>query len=118
MIVPYWYIFTQLETFYVPVRKKGAQAGMVLGSCPVVQLAVCPVCSCSGLTTGSPLSSSGAPVVSQITAPPGTAVPDTGFLLVTVALIGVGCVVLIGGSMLVRRWWIRRQNPALFLEYD
>ena len=25
MIVPYWYILTQLETFYVPVRKKGVK---------------------------------------------------------------------------------------------
>jgi len=25
VIVPYWYILTQLETFYVPVRKKGVK---------------------------------------------------------------------------------------------
>ena len=43
---------------------------------------------------------------------------DPGFPLATIAMISTGCVVLIGGSWYVRRWWIRRQNPALFMEYD
>jgi len=34
-------------------------------------------------------------------------------------LVGAGCVVLVVGiSWWVRRWWIRRQNPALFREFD
>jgi PGF-pre-PGF domain-containing protein len=52
------------------------------------------------------------------TAAPAPVPADTGFPLVTIALIGAGCVGLIGGGMLVRRWYIRRQNPALFMEYD
>ncbi len=44
--------------------------------------------------------------------------PDTGSPLITIALIGAGCVVLIGSGWGVRRWLIRRQNPALFREYD
>jgi len=43
---------------------------------------------------------------------------EPGFPLVTVALIGAGCVTLAGTGWWVRRWWIRRQNPALFMEYD
>ncbi|MDD1689150.1 MAG: PGF-pre-PGF domain-containing protein [Methanoregula sp.] len=62
-----------------------------------------------------------APVTTKITAVPAVApapaLPDTGFPLATVALIGAGCVVLAGGGWWVRRWWIRRQNPALFEEY-
>jgi len=59
------------------------------------------------------------PSVPQTTAVPAPApVPNPGFPLATVALIGAGCVVLLGSGWYVRRWWIRRQNPALFREYD
>jgi len=58
-----------------------------------------------------------APPVQRTTAVPAP-VPGPGFPLATIALIGAGCVVLIGSGWYVRRWWIRRQNPALFREYD
>jgi len=58
-----------------------------------------------------------APPVQQTTAVPAP-VPNPGFPLATAALIGAGCVVLAGSGWYVRRWWIRRQNPALFMEYD
>ncbi|MGB7789257.1 PKD domain-containing protein [Methanoregula sp.] len=68
--------------------------------------------------TGSQVRDAGPVVVRQTTTPPEPAVPDTGFPLATVGLIGAGCVVLAGSGFIVRRWWIRRQNPALFREYD
>jgi hypothetical protein len=60
-----------------------------------------------------------APVKTQTTvSPPAPAAPSSGFPLMTVVLIGAGFIVLIGSGWYVRRWWIQRQNPALFREYD
>jgi LPXTG-motif cell wall-anchored protein len=45
-------------------------------------------------------------------------IPNTGSPFTTGAIIGVGGIGLIGGGVVIRRWWIQRQNPALFREYD
>jgi PGF-pre-PGF domain-containing protein len=61
-----------------------------------------------------------APVVTETTAPlPAADVPtgSSGFLVVP-ALIGICGVGLLGGGIAARRWWLRRQNPALYAEYD
>lgn len=58
-----------------------------------------------------------APVVTQTTAAPAPASQSSpGSLLPVIALAGL--IILAAGGFVVRRWWIRRQNPTLFEEYD
>ncbi len=59
------------------------------------------------------------PIVTGTTAAPAPAEAPAGSSSFPVlpALIGIGCVGLVGGSWYARRWWIRRQNPALFEEF-
>jgi len=66
----------------------------------------------------------GVPAVQQFSRPtvvaavtPGTGT-SAGFPVTIVALISGACVVAAGSAWYIRRWWIHRQNPALFKKYD
>ena len=66
----------------------------------------------------------GVPAVQQFSRPtlvaavtPGTGT-SAGFPVTIVALISGACVVVAGSAWYIRRWWIHRQNPALFKKYD
>ena len=54
----------------------------------------------------------------QTTAIPAVSQPAPALPLLTLAIVGGVVVVLVAGGFLIRRWWIRRQNPALFRNYD
>jgi predicted outer membrane repeat protein len=58
-----------------------------------------------------------APVTTQTTAPPATAPqPAAPSPLLNIVLVIAAIGILTGGGFMARRWWIRRQNPALFEE--
>lgn len=101
----------------VPAKGAAQESGTASLSCPNVRApATCPVCP--GISAGSQVLSSGAVAATETSAVPAPSMPGTNFPLATIALIGAGCIVLIGSGWYVRRWWIRRQNPGLFREYD
>ncbi|MFA5254337.1 MAG: hypothetical protein WC367_06675 [Methanoregula sp.] len=72
----------------------------------------------------TPQQPAGIPAVQQFSRPtlvaavtPGTGT-SAGFPVTIIALISGACVVVAGSAWYIRRWWIHRQNPALFKKYD
>ena len=124
--LPTTIVETRDGTVYYSAESTGfslfAIAGMPGGAAAAVSA---PVAATGGLAEGQEqvrtTTVKKAPAPTQTTAPaPAIPAPagSSGFPFMTPVLIVTGCVVLIAGGWYVRRWWIRRQNPALFKEYD
>jgi hypothetical protein len=89
----------------------GARNEVAAGVSPQASGDLLPGPGESGVVTG--------PVVAESPPPPQLqpADPSTGSPLTFVAVIAAGCAGILAGGFFIRRWWIRRQNPALFQEY-
>ncbi len=58
------------------------------------------------------------PTQTQTIAPAASTSPSSGTPLTTMVIAVAGIIIIVVGTFLVRRWWIRRQNPSLFRDYD
>jgi len=106
-------------TVYFSAQNSGFSLFAIAGS-PVATTPVNP-----GTIQVTPVSSpmqagiAQTPVTVQTTVPPVTpATPPAPSSPVTVVPVIAAIGVLAGGVFLARHWWMRRQNPALFREYD
>ncbi|MHB8164417.1 MAG: PGF-pre-PGF domain-containing protein, partial [Methanoregula sp.] len=108
------------SNFAVSVRKNGMPGVITVdATIPSPSPTMAPV---AAATMTFERTSSGIAV--QLTSPTPTTVPTPaagnmpGFTI-PVPILAVAAIILLAAvGLLVRRWWIRRQNPALFRKYD
>jgi PGF-pre-PGF domain-containing protein len=102
---------TGLSYFAIAYHKDGTNMGTIT---PVPSTLV----KGGPSVTDTPLPVSITSKVTQNVTPSMVTSPVKGTPL-TIIIIGiVGAIAIIIGAFFVRRWWIRRQNPALFQDYD
>jgi PGF-pre-PGF domain-containing protein len=115
--ITYQAIAPHMSEFAIVYQKDvSAQAQ---ASVTVIQTSVVPLgTTTTVMTTNTPSVRSTTPTPTQTIAPAPVTPPTTGMPLTTMVMAVVGIIIIVAGAFLVRRWWIRRQNPALFKELD
>jgi PGF-pre-PGF domain-containing protein len=120
--LPTTVLSTKDGTVYFSAQSAGfslfAIAGTPGASAPAIKTAATSGGTAEVQATTRAIAAS-APVAAQTTAPPAApAKPAVQSPFMNIVLVIAAIGVLAGGGWYVRRWWIRRQNPALFTEYD
>ncbi len=118
--LPTTVLYTKDGTVYFSAQSTGFSLFAIAGT----PSAATPVTTTNrqvstAVQTTAPAPAAKAPVTTQTTAPPATSPqPAAPSPLLNIVLVIAAIGVLAGGGFIVRRWWIRRQNPELFREYD
>jgi hypothetical protein len=122
--LPTTVLYTKDGTVYYSAQSNGfslfAIAGTPTAATPVVTATAPRGIMSEVVQTPAPAAVTNVPVTTQTTVPSHAAQAPAGssafpILPVLIGACGVG---LVGGCWYLRRWWIRRQKPALFRESD
>ena len=109
--------------FAIAARTGSASAnatvtGTAAASNPVSTMQAVVVTSPAPASVNAVSAGTSAPVTTGTTAVTAGTAGSSGIPVLTI-LAGIGGIAVVAvGAVLIRRWWIRRQNPALFKEYD
>lgn len=116
-IVTYQSIAPHMSEFAI-AYKKGA-AAQAQASVTAIQTSMPLDASPVTIVTTNPLSISPTNPTPTETIAPAPVTPPTGGIPLTTMIIAVfAIIIIVAGAYLTRRWWIQRQNPALFRELD
>jgi len=99
-------------SIYAIKAVKGSGAG--IGSVSNVTPSPIAGTSVTGSPSQLPVTTEKTPTVPLVPVTP----PSEGIPLTTIIIGVIGTFTIVLGAFLVRRWWIRRQNPVLFRKYD
>ena len=100
-----------LSYFAIALQKGGTNMASVTP-------AMTTVAPAGTFVTGSPTSSPIMTKTTQTVPPAPVTAPAGGVPLMLIIAGVIGAIAIITGAFFVRRWWIRRQNPALFRKHD
>ncbi len=120
--LPTTVLYTKDGTVYFSAQSAGFSLFAIAGTPGTSSPAVTTAATIGGVVDERATNRAGSamtPATTQTTAPAPAAMAPAGSSPIPVlpAFAVLGCVVLIGCGWYVRRWWIRKQTPALFAEY-
>jgi PKD repeat protein len=118
--LPTTVLFTKDGTVYFSAQTNGFSLFAIAGTpgATAATVATTQGIMSNVVQTPAPAAVAKAPVTTQTTAPPAaTPQPAAPSPLLNIVLVIAAIGLLAGGGFMARRWWIRRQNPALFEEY-
>jgi PGF-pre-PGF domain-containing protein len=120
--LPTTVLYTKGGTVYFSAESAGfslfAITGMPSEVTPAT-IAILQEITGSVVQAPAPAAAVKAPITTQTTAPPAaSAKPAAPSPLLNTILVIAAIGILAGAGFIIRRWWVQRQNPTLFAEYD